>query len=197
PAAGRSRRRTKSALCRSRRRPDGSRDRRLWAAPTSVYSSRRPPPSWPHSGQGRAVTGEVLENLGPARALLLLGLGHLERDRQLRLALLVLECRSDHTSVIDRLNDPFGFDDLAIRARERETFLAVVGRTHTDPECATRAHVGLGEWCLPVFRVHPLHDVLRIGVGLPHEIARRVQHARERERPTRHARCGPVLWSSC
>src|SRR5439155_13347223 len=72
----------------------------------------------------------------------------------------------------------------------REAFLAVVGRTHADTDFPTRTDVGLGEWCLPVLRVHPLHDVLWVGVRLPDEVSRRLEQARERERPTGDTRGG-------
>src|SRR5437870_551567 len=133
--------------------------------------------------KGRQVLREMLEDLAPALPLLLLAHLHLDGERELRLALHVREGRRYDAAVAEDLDDPFGHGDLPVRALEGEALLAVVGGTHADAELPARADVGLRVGRLPVVRERPLHDVLWLRVRLEHELPRRLEDPRERERP--------------
>src|SRR5206468_5948579 len=100
----------------------------------------------PLPAKSREVRSEVVEDLGPARALLLLRLRHLEREREPGAATEdVFECRRHHATITQVLDEARGFDDLDVGAAEDEAFLAVVSRAHPDAEGAAWADVGLRE----------------------------------------------------
>src|SRR3989441_5297617 len=136
------------------------------------------------SAKGRDVLREVLEDLAPALALLVLAHLHLDGERELRLALHVRKGRRYDAAVAEDLDDRFGHGDFPVRALEGEALLAVVGGTHTDAELSARADLGLRVRRLPVVREHPLHDVLWLRVRLEHELSRRLEDPSERERPS-------------
>src|SRR6266850_7437525 len=125
------------------------------------------------------MLGEVLQDLAVTRALLLFAHRHLNGYGQSGLPTCVFECCLQHSSIAEKLNDPFGLDDLAIGPVEDEPFLTVVGWSHTDAEPTAWSEVGLSERRFPVHREHPFHDVRRVGVCLPHEIAWRIEDARQ------------------
>src|SRR5438093_5028851 len=92
------------------------------------------------------VRSAVVEDLGPARALLLLRLRHLEREREPGAATEdVFEGRRHHATVTQVLDEARGFDDLDVGAAEDEALLTVVSWAHPDAKGAAWADVGLRE----------------------------------------------------
>src|SRR5207245_11311804 len=78
-----------------------------------------------------------------------------------------------HATVCGHQDNPLGPNDLAVDTLEGKALPAVIGRSHAYANRATRTDIRLRERRLPVFREHPLHDMLWLGVGLPRAFAAR------------------------
>src|SRR6266849_925706 len=129
--------------------------------------------------------GEALESFAPA--LVLAEAGHARRrglpHGQLRLAALVGERHGGDELVAGEVvqdrgeDDALVPDDLAVHAVER--VVLAVGPAHHVAVRAPGAEVHLAAGQREAFRAPPFADVLRLGPQLPHELARRVENARE------------------
>src|SRR6266545_4753646 len=130
-------------------------------------------------------TGEALEGLAPA--LVLAEAGHARRrglpHGELGLAALVGEHHGGNELVAGEVvqdrgeDDALVPDDLAVHAVER--IVLAVGPAHHEAVRAPGAEVHLAAGQREAFRAPPFADVLRLGPQLPHELARRVEDARE------------------
>src|SRR6266581_2305458 len=129
--------------------------------------------------------GEALEGLAPALVLAAAGLAR--RDRlphgELRFAPLVGERDGGNELLAGEIvqyrgeDDALVPDDLAVHAVER--VVLAVGPAHHEAVRAARAEVHLAAGQREASRAPPFADVLRFGPQLPHELARRVENARE------------------
>src|SRR5438477_12100197 len=129
--------------------------------------------------------GEALEGLAPA--LVLAEAGHARRGGlphgELRVAALVGERDGGEELMAGEIvqdrgeDDALVPDDLAVYAVER--IVLAVGPAHHEAVSAARAEVDLAAWQREAFRAPPFADVLRLRPQLPHELARRVEDARE------------------
>src|SRR5882672_8700674 len=128
---------------------------------------------------------EALEGFAPA--LVLAEAGHARRRRlphgELRLAALVGERHSRQQLVAGEVVQDGGEDDalvpdyLAVHAVER--VVLAVGTAHHEAVHAAWAEVHLAAGQREAFRSPPFADVLPLRPQLPHELARRVEDARE------------------
>src|SRR6266571_1485927 len=128
---------------------------------------------------------EALEGLAPALVLAAAGLarGRGLQHGQLRLAALVGERHGGNELVAGEVvqdrgeDDALVPDDLAVHAVER--VVLAVGSAHDEAVGAPRAEVHLAAGQRKALRAPPFADVLPLCPQLPHELARRVEDARE------------------
>src|SRR5438876_3912269 len=137
---------------------------------------------------------EALEGLAPALVLAAAGLarGRGLPHGQLRLAALVGERHGGDELVAGEVvqdrgeDDALVPDDLAVHAVER--VVLAVGSAHDEAVGAPRAEVRLAAGQREALRAPPFADVLPLSPQLPHELARRVEDAREN-----HLTCVPAF----
>ena len=79
-----------------------------------------------------------------------------------------------HAFVLEGPADALWRHNIVVDAAKR--VLATVGRDMDDTPRAARPRVELVDLDLVPARAPPLHEQLRVGVGLEHELARRVEH---------------------
>src|SRR5882672_5230909 len=129
--------------------------------------------------------GEALEGFAPP---LILAAAGVARRRglphgQLHLAALVGESHSRQKLMAGEVvqdrgeDDALVLDDLAVHAMER--IVLAVGPAHHEAVCTPGAEVHLATGQREPVRAPPFHDVPGVGPQLPHELARRVEDARE------------------
>src|SRR5712664_339348 len=129
--------------------------------------------------------GEALEGFAPALVLAAAGLARRRGlpHGQLCLAALVGERHSRQQLVAGEVVQNGGEDDalvpndLAVHAVER--IVLAVGPAHHEAVRAARAEVHLATGQREAFRAPPFADVLRLRPQFPHELAGRVEDARE------------------
>src|SRR5882724_10846828 len=129
--------------------------------------------------------GEALEGFAPALVLAAAGVARRRSlpHGELRLAALVGERHSRQQLLAGEVvqdrgeDDALVPDDLAVHAMER--VVLTVGPAHHEAVRAARAEVHLAAGQREAFRSPPFADVLPLCPQLPHELTRRVEHARE------------------
>src|SRR6267143_4730234 len=128
---------------------------------------------------------EALERLAPALVLAAAGLARRRGlpHGHLRLAALVGERHGGHELVAGQVfedgseDEALVPDDLAVHAVER--IVLAVGAAHHEAVRSARAEVHLATGQREAFRAPPFADVLRLRPQFPHELAGRVEDARE------------------
>src|SRR5881396_3831443 len=129
--------------------------------------------------------GEARQGFAPALVLAEAGLARGDGlpHGELRLAAVVGERHSRQQLLAGELvqdrgkDDALVPDDLAVHAVER--IVLAVGPAHHEAVGAARAEVHLAAGEREAFRAPPLADVFPLCPQLPHELARRIEDARE------------------